>query len=196
MADINASVMDFSDEMSRKSPFQIDGVFWGYKVLSGQGAPIALVLGQALSFFFGVCLLTATFGVLVLPTLFFDGGAGVMRVGAAVFMGMTATYLLWFASRGTIPEVHVDITDAQIREVVRHRVGKPTTVGVYAFDEISGVFLEETENPDSLQLVLRYRNTDQSVAMAAGTEAQLSPLRDRVARDLVGISPSNAPEAA
>ena len=196
MVDTNASVMDFSGEISRKSPFQIDEVFWGYKVLSGQGAPITLVLGQALSFFFGVCLLTATFGVLVLPTLFFDGGAGVMRVGAAAFMGMIATYLLWFASRGTIPEVHVDTTDAQIREVVRHRVGKPTIVGFYTFDEISGIFLEETENPDLLQLVLRYRNTDQSVAMAAGTEAQLSPLRDRVARDLIGISPIKAPNAA
>lgn len=196
MADTSATMADFAGDMSRTSPFQIEEVFWGYKVRSGQGVPFSVLAGQALCFFFGVCLLTATFGVLVLPTLFFDGGAGVMRIGAAVLMGMTATYLLWFASRGTVAEVHIDRTDGEVREVVNHRVGRPTTVGVYAFDEISGVFLEETEDPDRLQLALRYRDTEQSVVMAMGTEAQLTSLRDRVAHDLVGLSPMDTPEAA
>ena len=109
---------------------------------------------------------------------------------------MAAAYLLWFASRGSVAEVHVDTKDREIREVVPNRVGKPSIVGVYAFDAIGGVFLEVLENTDQLQLVLRYRDTDLHISVALGTEAQLTPLRDRVARDLLGMSPTGAPKAA
>jgi len=196
MTDMNSTMINFNSDIARTSPFEVEEIFWGYKVRSGYGAPVSVIFGQILCFFFGVCLLTATFGVLVLPTLFFDGGAGMMRVGAAALMGMTAAYLLWFASRGTVAEVHVDTKDREICEVVPNRVGRPSVVGIYAFDAIGGVFLEQIENADQSQLVLRYRDTDLSVSVAVGTEAQLTPLRDRLARDLLGMSPVGAPRAA
>lgn len=196
MTDTNASPVEFAGDIARVSPFEVEDIFWGYKVRTGNGAPFSVMFGQAICFFFGVCLLTATFGVLVLPTLFFDGGAGIMRVGAATLMGAAAFYLLWFASRGTLAEVHVDTTVDEIREVVCNRAGRPTTVAVYGFDEIGGVFIEQNEEDGTYQLILRYRNTSQSVSVAEGTEAQLTPLRNRLAHDLLGASLPSQTEAA
>ncbi|EBA11387.1 hypothetical protein [Roseobacter sp. CCS2] len=196
MADMNATVADFSNDIARTSPFEIDDVFWGYKVKSGKGAPFSVMFGQAICFFFGVCLVTATLGVLVLPTLFFDGGLGIMRIGAATLMGAAGFYLLWFASRGTLPEIHVDTRQNEVREVVCNRSGRPTMVAAYTFDEIGGIFLEPDAETGQSQLLLGYRDTAQTIAVAAGTEAQLLPLRDRLARDLLGVDALAGVEAA
>lgn len=196
MTDLDTSDADFSREVSRTSNFQLEEVFWGYKIRSGRGAPFGVAVGQALSFFFGVCLLTACLGILLLPTLFFDGGLGVMRIGAAVLLGAVAAYLLWFASRGTLAEVHVDTSIDEVREVICNRAGKPTTVGSYGFDEISGVFLEPNPATGLSQLVLRYQTSSQPVLVAEGTDAQLIPVRDRLARDLLGRAKAAGMQAA
>ncbi|MEL7178845.1 MAG: hypothetical protein AAFN63_03355 [Pseudomonadota bacterium] len=194
MTDMNATIADFSRDIARTSSFEVEEVFWGYKVKSGQSAPFSVMLGQAICFFFGVCLMTATFGVLVLPTLFFDGGLGFMRIGAACLMGAAGFYLLWFASRGVLPEIHFDTRDNEIREVVCNRSGKPTTVATYTFDEIGGIYLEPDPATGQSQLLLGYLDTAQTIAVASGSEAILLPLRDRLARDLLG--PDAMPEAA
>lgn len=196
MTDMNATVADFAGDIARTSPFEVEDIFWGYKVRSGTGAPFSVMFGQALCFFFGVCLMTATFGVLVLPALFFDGGAGVMRVGAATLMGAVGFYLLWFASRGTLAEVHIDTRQKEIREVVCNRSGKPTDVATYAFSEIGGIFLEPDEETGQTHLLLGYLDTNQTIAVATATEAQLLPLRDRLARDLLGAKAMMASDAA
>jgi hypothetical protein len=185
MTDMNMTAGGFVNHVARAAPFVIEDVFWGYKVRSRVGAPVSVMLGQAISFFLGVCLVTATFGVLVLPTLFFDGDVGFMRIGAAVLMGAIGFYLLWFASRGTVPDVHIDTKAREIREVVANRFGGPTTVGLYTFDEISGIYLEPDETTGQSQLLLGYNDSAQAIAIAAGTEAQLLPLRDRLAKDLL-----------
>ncbi|PJI92167.1 hypothetical protein BC777_1011 [Yoonia maricola] len=196
MTDMNATTADFSTVSARISPFGVEDVFWGYKIGSGHGVPLSVMAGQAICFFFGVCLMTATFGLLLLPALFFDGGVGIMRLGAATLMGAAAFYLLWFASRGTLPEIHIDTRQNEIRQVVCNRSGKPTTVATYTFDEIGGIFLEpDTQTGQSL-LLLGYLDTDQTIAVATGTEAQLLPLRDRLARDLLGADVMLRAEAA
>ncbi len=192
MTDMNAMGADFTGEIARTSPFEVEDIFWGYKIRSGNGAPFSVMFGQAVCFFLGVCLMTATFGVLVLPTLFFDGDAGIMRAGAAALMGATAFYLLWFASRGTQTEVHVDTQQNEIREVVCNRSGKPTIVATYAFEEIGGVYLDIEEAGGQTNLSLGYSDTSQTIAVATGTEAQLLPLRDRLARDLLDMSEAEA----
>jgi hypothetical protein len=188
MTDMNATTMDFASDIARTTPFEVEDIFWGYKVRSGNSAPFAVMFGQAVCFFLGVCLMTATFGVLVLPTLFFDGDAGIMRVGAAALMGACAFYLLWFASRGTQTEVHVDTQQNEIREVVCNRSGKPTLIATYAFDDIGGIFLEIDDTSGQTQLLLGYSDTSQTIPVAVGTEAQLLNLRDRLARDLLGVT--------
>lgn len=187
MTDFQASPADFTQTVSRRSVFDVEDVFWGYKIRSGSSLPFDVVLGQALSFFFGVCFLTACLGILLLPTLFFDGDLGVVRIGAVVLLGAAAAYLLWFASRGTLPEVHVDTKAGTIQEVICNRAGKPTPVGAYRFEEISGVFLVANPETGLSELLLRHSASAPPVFVAEATEAQLIALRDRLARDLLEI---------
>jgi hypothetical protein len=196
MTDLSATTTDFGGDLAKPSTFSVEDIYWGYMIRSGRGPSFGVAIGQAVSFFFGVCFLTASLGILVLPTLFFDGDLGVMRIGSAALFGAMAAYLLWFASRGTRTEVHVDTSLAEIRDVVCNRAGKPTTVGAYGFDTIGGVFVEHNDATGLAQLVLRYRNTSQTVCVAEGTDAQLIPLRDRHAQDLLGQSKPRGAQAA
>lgn len=177
---------DFGQHMAKKSIFAIEETYWGYKIRSGRGPSFAVAFGQAVSFFFGVCLLTAAIGILALPALFFDGELGAMRIGSAALFGAMAAYLLWFASRGTQTEIHVDTSLAEIREVVCNRAGRPTTMSAYSFDAIAGIYLAEKPASELSQIVLRYHDTNHDVVVAEGTEAQLIPLRNQLGQDLLG----------
>lgn len=188
MTDFTASVTGVHHDLAKPSSFAVEDIFWGYIIRSGRGPSLGVAFAQAVSFFFGVCLLTAAVGILILPTLFFDGDLGTMRIGSAAFFGAVAVYLLWFASRGTQAEVHVDTSVGEIREVICNRAGKPTTVGCFGFDSIGGVYLEQSEGGGMAILSLRYRTTSQSVVVAEGSEAQLIGLRDRLAHDLMVTS--------
>lgn len=187
MTNTNVSVQHNQQRLARPSSFQVEDTYWGYIVRSGRGPSLGVVLSQAVSFFFGACFLTAAVGILLMPTMMFDGDLGVFRVGAATLFGAFAIYLLWFASRGTRAELHVDNSVGEIREVICNRAGKPTTVGCYGFDTIGGVFLDYSEDTGTSNLVLRYRNTVQTVPVAEGTEAQLIGLRDRLGHDLMVV---------
>ena len=119
-----------------------------------------------------------------------------MRVGVAALMGAAAVYLLVFASRGNQAEIHVDTRQNEIREVVCNRSGKPSTIATYMFDEIGGIYLELDEDTGQTHLLLGYSDTSQTIAVAVGTEAQLLPLRDRLAQDLLGCTVMAGSEAA
>lgn len=191
MSDTQESSVDVRSYMSKTAKFSIEEVFWGYQVRSNMSPDMRVVVAQVLSYFLGACFLTAAAGILLMPVLMFDGEIGVIRVGAAVLFAAVATYLLWYASRGTKPELHVDTSVGEIREVICNRTGKPTTVAVYGFDSIAGVNIEESPSSDGAVLVLQYRTTDQAIRVAEGTEAQLISLRDRLAQDLL-VSPRSA----
>ncbi|MEL6840479.1 MAG: hypothetical protein AAFP85_14395 [Pseudomonadota bacterium] len=195
MSDMQASVVGLQDQLAKPSSFAVEEIYWGYIIRAGHGPSLGVAIAQAVCFFFGVCLLTAAAGLLVLPALFFDGGIGTMRLGAAALFGGFATYLLWFASRGTQAEVHVDTSIGEVREVICNRAGKPTTVGAFGFDTIGGIYLNTDESTDRAILSLQYRNTSQTVMVAEGTEAQLVSLRDRLASDLM-VTPTTSARAA
>ncbi|MFG5380288.1 hypothetical protein [Yoonia sp. R2-816] len=187
MSNTNVSVQKKHQRLARPSTFEVEDTYWGYIVRSGRGPSLGVMLSQVLSFFFGACFLTAGFGILIMPTMMFDGDLGVFRVGTATLFGAVAAYLLWFASRGTRTELHVDNSVGEIREVICNRAGNPTTVGCYGFDSIGGVFLDYNEDTGMSNLVLRYRNTTQTVPVAEGSEAQLIGLRDRLGHDLMVV---------
>ncbi|MEL6683044.1 MAG: hypothetical protein AAFQ09_10425 [Pseudomonadota bacterium] len=195
MSEMQASIVEMQGDLAKPSSFTVEEIFWGYIIRSGRGPSLGVAVAQAVCFFFGVCLLTAAVGILVLPALFFDGGIGTMRLGAAALFGGTASYLLWFASRGTQAEVHVDTSVGEVREVICNRAGKPTNVGAYGFDTIGGIYLNTDDSTGRAVLSLRYRNTSQTVMVAEGTEAQLVGLRDRLAADLM-VTPTTSARAA
>ena len=187
MSDIDLPNQSKQRRLARPSTFEVEDTYWGYIVRSTRGPSLGVMLSQAGSFFFGACFLTAAAGILLLPSVMFDGDSGAFRIGAATLLASVAAYLLWFASRGTQPEIHVDNSVGEIREVICNRAGRPTTLAVYGFDAIGGVFLDYNESTGLSNLVLRYRNTVQSVPVAEGQEAQLIGLRDRLGHDLMVV---------
>ncbi|WP_439155770.1 hypothetical protein [Yoonia sp.] len=174
-----------NDDSATPPPFSVEETYWGYIVRPERQPSLGIVLAQALSFLAGAGLLTASIGTVVFASAVFTGDVGPMRIGAAVLFGSVAIYLLWFASRGTQPELQVDTSVGEIREVIQNRVGWPTTVGCYGFDAIGGVFMDKHPTDDSAMLILRYRDTAQTLCVAEGAGGQLVPLRDRLGQDLM-----------
>ena len=75
----------------------------------------------------------------------------------------------------------------EVREVVRNRAGKSTLIGRYGFDSIGGVFIDRANapSPDVATLVLRYRNTAQTLPVVRGEVSTLEALRNRLGKDLM-----------
>ncbi|SFR41737.1 hypothetical protein SAMN04488005_1685 [Yoonia tamlensis] len=170
--------------MTDNTQFSVEDTFWGYQIRSGTSPALGVILAQSASYFFGACLMISAVSITIVPLLFTGEGVGTMRIVASVLLGAAAFYLLWFASRGSQTEIHVDTSVGEIRQVISNRAGRPTTVGAYGFDTIGGVHIIDGHGPMSL-LVLQYRDTDQQISVAEGLEAQLIALRDRLARDLM-----------
>jgi hypothetical protein len=170
--------------MTKTSQFSVEDTFWGYQIQSGRPPAMGLILAQSFSYFFGACFMIAAVSIIAVPLMFSGEGVGVMRIVASVLFAAAGFYLLWFASRGSQTELHVDTSVGEIRQVISNRAGKPTTVGAYGFDMIGGIHIIDGHSPNSL-LVLQYRDTDQQISVAEGLEAQLIPLRDRLAQDLM-----------
>lgn len=172
-------------DLTKPAGFAVEDVYWGYIVKSSRRPSAGVLLAQLTSFVLGAGFLAAASGILLIPTVMFEGDLGPMRMGAAVLFAGFAFLLLWFASRGSRTQLHVDTSVGEIREVICNRAGRPTTVGCYGFDAIGGIYLEQRPANEKATLVLRYRNTNQTIGVAEGPEAQLASLRDRLGRDLM-----------
>ncbi len=170
----------------RRPTFAVDETYWGYIIRNTNGPNIGMLALQAVSMFFGAAFVAAGLGLLLLPDVL--AGAvdlSIRAVAAVLFFGLSA-YLLWFASRGTESELQIDTSLGEVREVVRNRAGKSSLIGRYGFDSIGGVFLDRANAPrDQAVLVLRYRNTAQTLPVVGGPVKALEPLRDRLGKDMM-----------
>jgi len=171
---------------TKPQAFTVDETYWGYIVHKADGPAMPTVILQGLSMFLGASFAAAALGLLLAPHLLTGSTDLMVRGGAAVLFGAIAAYLLWFASRGSQSEIQIDNSLGEVREVVRNRAGKPSLIGRYGFDSIGGVFLDRAGSKGtSAILMLRYRNTAQTLPVATGTETELSDLKDRLGRDLM-----------
>lgn len=172
------------------SKYSIDETYWGYVVRSTEPAPVYLLLAQAAAWLVGIAFLIATLALWLMPNSMTNDAVLGMKFGASVVTIALATFCLWFASRGTDSEIQIDTRLGEVREVVRNRTGRSTLLGRYGFDAIGSVFIDVGANrarTDTSQgdLVLRYRNTPQTLFVASGPMSGLGPLRDRIGRDLM-----------
>ena len=182
-----------AQEQPAKPPAATDGVvdtYWGYIVKCAHAPSYFLMISQAVSWLIGAALLVAALGLwMISPTLSTGGDFG-MKLGATVLALSSASLCLWYSSRGTQSEIQIDTRLGEVREVVRNRAGRSTLVARYGFDAIGSVFIDlggRKPRADDVvgNLVLRYRNTSQTMHVATGSLAQLGKLRDRLGHDLM-----------
>lgn len=172
-------------EQAQRDGFAIEETHWGYIIRSTAASGHGLLLSQSLSLLTGAALLAAAVGMWIIPGMLVSIDAPLMRMFATIMFTAAAALLLWYSSRGVVSEIQIDNGRGEIREVVRNHAGKMSLLACYSFDSIGGVFMEPTGSNDAASLVLRYRNSADTVEVAAGREAELSALRDRISRDVI-----------
>jgi hypothetical protein len=166
--------------------FCTEETHWGYIVRSNHETGSGLLVTHSLSLLSGAALLAAALGMWLIPGMLFGADALFMRLFATIIFIAASALLLWYSSRGTISEIQIDNARGEIREVVRNHTGRMSLLACYSFDSIGNVDLEPAlaENA-AASLVLRYRNSAETVEVAYGREGALSSLRDRISRDVI-----------
>lgn len=167
--------------------FELEETYWGYVIRPRGVVPAGVVIARGMSWMIGICALLGAAGLWLVPEAVFpssDPATG--RIGASVLLVGVAGLLLWLSTRGAAPELQVDRRLGELREVLRNRAGQPRLVARYAFAEIGSVHLDRAQmKPGQVRLVLRYGNTAQTFPVAAGPEARLTGLRDRLGQDIL-----------
>lgn len=173
---------------ANKLRYSVDETYWGYIIRSTDGAPIATVATQVVAGFLGLIFLLAAVGITLFPSAV-AGDAWIMRLGIGAFFLGDSSLCFWYSCRGSQVELQVDTRRGEVREVVRNRAGRSTLLAHYGFDAIGGVHLERDKSQNGeARLVMRYRNSAQTVPVAPGQETALVSLRDRLGRDLLTAS--------
>jgi hypothetical protein len=192
MSDTTTHAVGIQDKRcteGHRESFCTEETHWGYIIRSRGDTGDGLIFTQSLSLLAGAALVAATIGLWLIPGMLFAADALMMRLFATIVFVSAASLLLWYSSRGTISEIQIDNSRGEIREVIRNHTGKMSLLACFSFDSIGGVFMEPAGYDDATNLVLRYRNSSETVEVASGYSADLAQLRDRISRDvMVGTS--------
>lgn len=177
--------------------FAVEDAYWGYVIRSTARTPLYQNFVQGVAFVLGLVLLLATLGLWLLPDSLLSGPVLGLKFGASTIASMAGWYFLWYASRGTRTEVHVDTRLAEVREVVTNRVGRPTLLSRHGFDAVAEVAIDidEAAGPSRRPacLVIRNEETSALVRVASGSREALDRLRQKLGRDLMVAEPQNHP---
>jgi hypothetical protein len=186
MSDIDVAAFEGRAVSAAPGPkdFAVEDTYWGYIVRARSAPPMGMMIGQAVAWIMGIGLAMAGAGVWVLPATSAASEVLPLRFGVSIIFFAFAAILMWFASRGTEPELQIDTALGEVREVVRNRAGRPSLIGRYGFDAIGNVFVERGAAGRGL-LVMRYKNSAHVMPVAEGSEMALIRLRDRMGRDMM-----------
>ena len=173
--------------------FVVEDTYWGYIVRSNARTPFLIAALQSLALVLGAALAIAAAGLWVLPGSIGAGELWGMKASVTVIALLPAALFLWYASRGTKSEIHVDTRLAEVREVVRNRAGRATVLSRNGFDIVDHVDIDtagrRSVSNAAAALVIRDADTSAIVQVATGSVEALDRLRSRVGRDLMVLSP-------
>lgn len=176
-------------------PFEVRQAFWGYVIRGTEGPPILFQIAQGVVLAAAAAAAAASLAVASLAPEAEAGGPSLMRLGASSFLMGMALLFLRYATRGGVAELHVDLARAELREVVRHRIGRATTLGRQAFDPSASLHIRRLGPPGAPRmLVLHQRGRPDDLCVARGPEHALLALRRRLEHDMRLHAASVGPE--
>lgn len=179
--------------IAASAPFQIETHPRGYVIRSVGGAPLPFLILQGLALVAGAALTAAALRLAILIPGQGEGVA-VFHGGLALLAAAAAVLLLHFATRGLMVEVEVDLMRGELREVIRHRFGRPAVLACYGLD--SGTLVSIRHGGGEASLILRLGGDGPGLCIARGPEAALAPLRARLEADLLPGPGSPPPSRA
>ena len=174
-------------------PFEVRQAFWGYVIRGTEGPPILVQVAQGLVLALGAACAAASLAVAVL-TPEGDDSLSLLRLGASAILMGFAILFLRYASRGGVVELHVDLARGELREVVRHRIGRASTLGAHGFDPSASLHIRR-DGGCRRTLVLHHRGSQEGICIAHGPEHALQALRLRLEQDL-RLQAASVPAAA
>lgn len=167
-------------------PFEVRKTFWGYVIRGTDGPPLLLQVAQGTVLALGAA---CTAGALILVSGL-DGGEGGtqgIRVTLTIVLCVLALMLVWFATRGGVVELQFDFARGELRELVRHRMGRATVLGRHGLDPEAKLWVTRDGGgrvPCSLLLLLK--GESEAICIAQGHEPALQELRRRLDQELRG----------
>lgn len=170
------------DRAAPPPAFAVEEAYWGYAVRPADAGSWPLRLAQGLAWLGGIGLVVLAAGLLMGPAV--DPALDAMRQGLGAVAAAAAALLLWFASRGSVVELQVDLARGELREAVRNRAGHPTVLGRHGLDAVAA--LEMDRGPGrSATLSLRLQGSDRRIPVASGPVADLGALLRRLQADIL-----------
>ncbi|WP_424179583.1 hypothetical protein [Yoonia sp. TsM2_T14_4] len=164
----------------------VEDTYWGYLIRSERGESFGFVLLQSACLVLGMACLVMAAGVATLTPLMFGVALTPFRMAVVALLGAVAAYLLWFASRGTRTEIHIDTSIREIHQVIRNRAGRPTILRTHDFAQITDILTQRDDASGTALLVLQGNDTVLSICIAMASAPRLDALHDRLARDVTG----------
>ncbi len=164
--------------------------YWGYIVRSGARPRSSAAVKQWISGLSGLSLVVAAVSLWIIPGSGFGEDIAVFKYGLSIVLGAIGILLIWFGSQGNCYELQVDIAKGELREAVRNRKGQARLLSRVPFERIGSVFIDRAAGAEGadLPLLLRYKETAQVIEVARAPESELAMMRDRLARDILGMS--------
>jgi hypothetical protein len=170
------------DSRGGEAPFPVQKAFWGYVIRGSEGPPVLLQVAQGVVLALG-CAFTA--GALALVAGSEGEGIDGMRAVLATTLSSLALLLVWFATRGGVVELHLDLARGELREMVRHRLGRATVLGRHGLAQGASLRVERPGAPGGpAALLLLLRPDGEALCIARGPECALQELRRRLDHDL------------
>lgn len=188
MSDIASSYTQTAktvEQAKTLQPYRTEETHWGYIVSATAGLGKSLRIAQGISMVLGAIFLAIVISLWLWPALTIGVDALLMRYFATVFFGGLAALFLWYASRGSRSEIHIDLSRGEVRDVIRNKTGKLTLLGSYGFDTVEDVVIEPSAASDEVDLVLRYATSVGSLVVASGRPRDLAALQARICKDVV-----------
>ncbi len=176
-------------ELMKKPWVRVDDTYWGCIIRSYTGTRSFNNILRGGCGFVGLTLVFVALGFWILPGSLLTSDVAVMKFLSSASLCISGLLFLWFASQETRREVHVDRARHEVREALRNSRGNAFMLRRYSFDDISSVFIERpTYKGGPSRLLLRYRNTSQVITIAVADDSKLVDLRDRLAKDILGVT--------
>lgn len=157
---------------------------WGY-VVQGNGAaarraPLVEIVASGLGLFL----------VMLAAGQWFFTGAGVLpafKFGASLAFALLGGVLIWYAQRGRLPEVQVDLARRVLRFGTRNRHGRFYLAQIVPFAHVGSVFVYRTRvGMGPSRLYLRHRDTQNVTEIAQGSTPAMEALLARIGGDITG----------
>ena len=188
---MTATEPTFGTDRKRESVTTINETYWGYIVRCNTCDRSLAVVIQWIAALTGVSLVIASLGLWALPGSVMSPDVASFKLAIASLMGVFGVTLIWYASHGTKYEIQMDLARLEMREVLRNSKGEARVQNSLPFEKIGSVFMDRAQKDNGkVALVLRLGNSAQVIEIARDYEENLTALRDRLGRDLMG---KNAP---